>query len=615
MAKLVMTDAEGSEGPEFPLKPSVTTIGRVVGQDVFVKGDSVSREHAQVQCVNDEYFVIDMGSLNGVFVNGKRVAKSILKEGDEIRFGKVRMFFSNAPCQHDLERRGGGVFARFFGGSQEVLSGFDKQLGSLLDFVSSGSEKVEELETNVVDTLKRRTEKFETAYRQLTILYRVSQLINTEIEAGKVFGQCLDLAVTTLKAEMGVIYLYDSKKDELELYLAKSRDPSQKRLQRAGFVRSIARRVFETNETMVLSSGYSTNNTAILTHGPSQSAFICAPILGREDLVKGVLYFDSKQQNCCFGPGDIDFLATFGAQLAMALDRDSLIEQVVVKKEMEREMNIARDIQQRLLPSKTPTSRCFQLAGRSLPSKQVGGDYYDFFITDPAGIELGLITADVSGKGIPAALVVSQARSILNIYSQQGLSPAEALGHLNEFLLADFDGSMYVTLVYCLFDFESMTLKYSNAGHEYPMLISAEADEETFLNKSSKPCGLFEGEEFLEVEVKLNPGDRFVFPTDGLIDAESRSGEKFGLERLKESVMLGRQLSPEACLDKVFENVQEFSAGGGPQFDDMTLVVLDVVGPPPGERRSERPADAARPGDERPADAERPGDERPAERK
>ena len=581
MAKLVLTNKDGAKGREFPLKPSVTTVGRVVGQDVFVKGDSVSRQHAQIQCINDEYFVIDMSSLNGVFVNGKRVAKSILHEGDEVRFGKIRMIFSNEPCEHEIDRRGGGVFARFFGGAQEAASAFDGQLGSLFDFLSSGGEKVEELETNVVETLRKRTDKFETAYRQLTILYRVSQWINTEIEAKKVFGQCLDLAVTTLKADRGVVHLYDNEKDELELYLAKSRDPSQKTLQRAGFIRSIARRVYETKEPMVLSPEYSTENTAIITHGPTQAAFICAPLLGREDVVKGVLYFDSNKDGRSFFPGDVDFLATFGAQLAMALDRDSLIQEVVVKKEMEREMNIARDIQQRILPTKVPTSRCFQLAGRSIPSKHVGGDYYDFFITDDTGTKLGLITADVSGKGIPAALVVSQARSILKIYAQQGVPPSEALGHLNEFLLEDFDGAMYITLVYCLFDFEEMTVTYANAGHEWPMLISPGVEELTFLNKSSKPCGLFGGETFLENQVKLKPGDRFIFPTDGLVDAESQSGDKFGLERLQELVLESRSLSCEACLDVVFDKTQKFSEGGGPQFDDMTLVILDVVGPPP----------------------------------
>jgi len=581
MAKIVHPGAEGEPTREFPLKPSVTTVGRVVDQDIFIKGDSVSRRHAEIHCINDEWFVIDMSSLNGVFVNGKRVAKSVIHEGDEVRFGKVKTFFSHEPCEHELEQRGGGVFARFLGGVQDTASAFDGQVGSLFDFLSSGAEKVEQLETSVVDTLRKRTEKFEQAYRQLTILYRLSQLVNTEIEARKVFGHCLDLAVTTLKADRGVIHLYNPHEDELEILLAKSRDPSQKTLERAGFIRSVARRVFETKEPMVLSPGYSTENTAVLTHGAFQAAFIAAPLLGREDAVKGVLYFDSNKDGRSFGAADVDFLATFGAQLAMALDRDALIEQVVVKKEMEREMNIARDIQKRLLPTKVPTSRCFQLAGRSVPSKHVGGDYYDFFAINPAGTKLGLITADVSGKGIPAALVVSQARSILKIYAQDGVEPAKALEHLNEFLLGDFDGAMYVTLVYCLFDFEAMVLRYANAGHEWPLLLSPGTNDLTYLNKSSKPCGLFTGETFQEVEVKLKAGDRFVFPTDGVVDAEDRSGDKFGVERLQAAVVTTRDLSCEACLDAIFGETQRFSAGGGPQFDDMTLVVLDVVGPPP----------------------------------
>lgn len=576
MAKLVQRDKATGAVREIPLLEPVSTVGRVADREVFLQDDSVSRRHAEIRCVDGQWFVVDLASLNGVFVNDHRVTKGSLNEGDEVRFGSVRLRFSHAPCTADLDRRGGGVFARFLGGLQETASAFDGQVGNFFEFISSGSEKVQQLETDIVSTLRSRTDRFEQAYRQLTILYRVSQHINSDIDTDKVLGTCLDLAVTTLKSDRGVLLLHDKGTDDLEVRLAKSRDPNETVLQRAGWLKSIARRVFEMREAMVLSPEFATDNTAVLTHAPNQGSFICAPVLGREDDIKGVLYFDSASGNAPFRKGDIDFLATFGAQLAMALDRDSLIAEVVGKKEMEREMDIAQDIQRRLLPASMPSSPRFTLVGRSLPSKQVGGDWYGYSMPD-GDRSLGLVVADVSGKGIPAALVVSQVRSALKIYGEIHLPPGEAISQLNDFLLGDFDGSMYATLVYAVFDFDRGVLRYANAGHEWPMRVRADSEEVEFLDKSCKPCGLFDGVTFDEVEVPFMPGDRIVFPTDGILDAESTAGEKYGIDRLHAAVLATRSLDTQGCLDAIFAEVEEFARGGGPQFDDMTLVVLDVT--------------------------------------
>jgi len=579
MAKLVAKDIESERVlREYPLKATVTSVGRVSGQDVFINNDSVSRRHAEIRCIDDQYFVFDLGSLNGIFINDRRVNKGILNDGDQVRIGKVPLVFSLEPCQTELDRRGGGVFSRFFSALQDTSTAFDGQFGRIFDFLSTGEEQVQNLEANILSKLRRRTERFENAYRQLTILYRASQWINSEIDLQRVLGNCLDLAVTTLKADRGAILLYSRESDELEIVLAKARDPIAKTLRRVEWLKGIARRVFETREAMVLSPEFSTQNSAALTSGPNQPSFICTPVLGREDDVKGVIFFDclaEKKQS--FNELDIDFLATFGAQLAMGLDRDSLIEQVVIKKEMEKEMGIAQDIQRKLIPDVVPTSDKFCLAGRSIPCKLVGGDWYDFFVGEGEQANtLSVIIADVSGKGIPAALVLSQTRSVIKLFSRAKVEPERVIAMLNEFLLEDFDGSMYVTLVYAILDFDSMILRYVNSGHEWPIIIHRGDDTLTFLDQSNKPCGLFEGETFNEVQIPIKPGDRIILPTDGIIDAEQPSGDKFGVEALNNSSLASRELSAPEALDKIFGDVLTFSEGT-PQFDDMTLVVVDVT--------------------------------------
>jgi sigma-B regulation protein RsbU (phosphoserine phosphatase) len=580
MAKLVSYNEDGTILAEYQLKRTVSIVGRIAEQDVFLQGNSVSRKHAEIHCSDDDFYLIDLSSLNGTFVNGERVSKSQLLEGDLVTFGKISLTFSLEPVTGINDCNNGSFLSRFVSSIQNATTKVDGHGGGgLYEFLSRKSEDTLRLEEDIVLAQQARNNKMEQAYRQLTILYKISEWLNLEIDPISVFGRCLELAVTTLKADRGIVLLHSEEDDSLEIHVAKLRVPDSTSLGDKSLVYSIARRVVDAGEPMAYGNDFCTDNSSVLTNATCKNAFIASPMQGHDGSSRGVLYFDNSDPSQSFGPLDLDFLATLGSQMAMTIDRAALIQEVVEKKEMECEMHIARDIQNRLLPKQLPTSRYFQVAGQSVAARHVGGDYFDFFPSfDKTGSRLDMIVLDVSGKGIPAALVVSQIRSALRIYSQLGLSCTDTVQRLNNLLIDDFDGSMYMTLVYAVFDFTKMTLSYVNAGHEWLALFRNGVDECLSLEASGKPCGLFEDEKYEEVTMPLYPGDRIVIHTDGLTDAERADGEKFGQERFDSLLVSVRDLSGEEAVKEVFAKLSEFTDRGGPQFDDMTLVVLDTTG-------------------------------------
>ena len=583
MAKLIFINPDTGATREFPLKPNRTSVGRLPSEDIYLPHDSVSREHAEIRCIDDDYILLDKRSLNGVYLNARRVTKATLHEGDEIIFGKVGCRFSLAPTEHSLA--GGGVWkplARLFSSLQDQAHSMEGDCDSMRDFLSSEEDVAQEEQApqlqgaSVLETLKRRTQRFEQAYRQLSILFRTSQWIHLDISLDNVLSACIDQVVAALKMDRGFLFSFDSGRDDMVCRAARDRGVEDDGARRFSLIRSISRRVLETKEPLAFTPGFKSPNATFLTASASVFSILSVPVIGTKDNALGVLYFDCRDSTLSYTKDDLDFLATFASQVALALERDSLIEEVIAKREIEREVGIARDIQQRLLPKTVPESPRFALAGRSIPSRSVGGDYYDFAKAGDGSEMLRLIVADVSGKGIPAALVLSETRSILQVYARENFSPRDTLARLNDNLLLDFDGSMYVTLVYCIFDWERSVLRYANAGHEWPLLLSPGHDEVRYLDRSTKPCGLFEGEEYEEVEIPIASGDKIIFPTDGIIDAENEQGKKFGLKRLEETVLANRDKSAPELLDHVFDEVARFS-GEGPQFDDMTLVVIDVL--------------------------------------
>jgi len=249
------------------------------------------------------------------------------------------------------------------------------------------------------------------------------------------------------------------------------------------------------------------------------------------------------------------------------------VERIRSLSRLEEDLKIARQIQMAFLPKEAPRLEGFEVFGECVPAREVGGDFFDFIPVDEG--RLGLVIADVAGKGVPAALFTTMCKGLIWSLSKGNGSPRDVLGRLNRLIFEIEHSDMFITLFYGILDKRERVLRYSNAGHNPPILYREGRVEE--LELKGKPLGIFEEIELEERVVELQGGDVVVFYTDGVIDAVNGEGERFGEERLRRVILEGGGMSAEVLTVAILERQRDFVCEE-PQFDDTTLVVLKVCG-------------------------------------
>jgi len=244
---------------------------------------------------------------------------------------------------------------------------------------------------------------------------------------------------------------------------------------------------------------------------------------------------------------------------------------LVEKERLECELELARELQQSILPHEFPDLKEFSFAARSRPARQVGGDFYDVIPLSKGRV--GLIMADVSDKGMSAALYMALTRSLIHAEAKRSSSPRKVLLSVHRLLLEMSQADMFVTVFYGVLDPAQSNLRYARAGHDRPLLFSPTTGEWRFLTGKGTVLGFVEEVSLEEVGVDLHPGDLLIFYTDGITDANSPAGEFFGSERLRETVCAAGGLGADDMCDHIFEHVDQFQTGAV-QHDDMALLVV-----------------------------------------
>jgi serine phosphatase RsbU (regulator of sigma subunit) len=239
------------------------------------------------------------------------------------------------------------------------------------------------------------------------------------------------------------------------------------------------------------------------------------------------------------------------------------------RERIEQELQVARRIQQELLPETTPELDGWRIATYYGPAREVGGDFYDFL--DLGDGHLGLVVGDATGHGIPAALVMSTTRGMLRAVGEGLESPSEVLARVNEALVADIPQSTFVTCFYGILDPESGRLRYANAGHNLPCRRHNGQAEE--LRARGMPLGLMPGMAYEEKEAVLEASDSALFYSDGLVEAHDPKGEMFGFPRLRRLVA-EHDAEEGSLVDFLMDELRSFTGDGWEQEDDITLVTL-----------------------------------------
>jgi sigma-B regulation protein RsbU (phosphoserine phosphatase) len=321
---------------------------------------------------------------------------------------------------------------------------------------------------------------------------------------------------------------------------------------------------------------------------------ILFPLRSKGETV-GALLLGEKVTGFELTAEEATLLSGLAAQMSVSVQNGLLLRDRVAVARIEEEMNLARTIQSRFLPSRFPRVGQFEVHAVNTPSRQVGGDFYDFVPHGDHGFYLAI--ADVSGKGVPAALLTSMLQASLRTQAGSARNVSGILGNINHLVSTSTSIEQFATFFLARVDVERFRMEFSNAGHNHPM-VCRKNGERLFLERGGLLLGMFEGVRYEEDVVDLGPGDRVFFYTDGVTEATNRAGDDYGEERFCSLVAsFPAELSAREMTEQILSDLYGFLEGGEPQ-DDLTVMVLRVL--------EEEPADLAPAGTMRSADSESP---------
>ena len=301
-------------------------------------------------------------------------------------------------------------------------------------------------------------------------------------------------------------------------------------------------------------------------------SFLGVPLIYRQKL-HGLLVFANKRQGEEFQKQDLELLRSVAVLAAFSLHNIHVYQQLAEKDRLDRDIRVAREIQQVLLPSGPPQVEGFEIEAINTPAREVSGDYYDFFELEHG---LGIVIADVSGKGVPASLVMTMCRAILRAKAPTSPSPSQVLREVNALLFPDMHEGMFITMTYCILDPERKTVKLARAGHECP-LICYRGERAEILQAPGMALGIDNGENFdtllADVSVPLSEGDSLVLYTDGVTETPDPGGNEFGRDNFIHAVCSSASRGAAAIVGHVVERIDHFRQGT-PRHDDVTMIAI-----------------------------------------
>src|SRR5579863_706502 len=536
------------------------SIGRQADNHLVLRDNRASRRHCQIVFENGAYVVEDLNSRHGTWVNGERAARRVLRNSDRIDFGVQD--------------------------SYQLTITFDKDdIHRLLDQFSSTSHPGGEAGGG--DLAKLRS------------LVEVARALQNSLSTHEVLTAVVDAGLAVTGCERGFLLLRKPHDKDADLDVSVARDRFGKALEASDLrvPTSLIRRALVSRREL-LSMSFDPNEITGMRPEMTVATLelrsvVCLPLIqirgGLGDDTRnvspmentvGLLYMDSRDAPADLSAGNRELLQTLAIEASTILENARLLDEERAKIRIEDELKIARDIQQGLQPSSMPTVGWFRAAGSSLPSTQVGGDYFDVHPISPHA--WAAVVADVSGKGVSSALLASLLQGMFVMTSDDPLHIEPRLARLNEFLLERTRGEKYATVFYCILD-SSGLLSYANAGHCAPFLVSRDGRLRS-LHTTSMPVGMIEGAPFQTVQTQLEPGDKIVIYSDGLTEAEGADGAFFDTDRLRTCLREGVALGATALHASLLEALDRFTDGGAVR-DDITALVLEYSPAPPERAR------------------------------
>lgn len=408
----------------------------------------------------------------------------------------------------------------------------------------------------------------------LLTLYTITRTINSSLDFDEVLNTVMDSVMQVTRAQRG--FLMVAEDDPNNMHVRVARGLTGEMIQsEARYSTSVVNEVVSTRQPLLTNnaqydSRYKVGQSIIMQ---GLRAILCAPMMVRGRLI-GVVYVDSSIRNNNFKEEDLLLLNAVAGQAAVAIENARLYRLAVERGRIDREIQMAREIQESLLPRKTLNIPGYQIAAQWRSAREMAGDFYDLFpLSDDT---FGVVIADVSDKGIPAALFMASARSMIRTHAFAGLTAVDTLSRTNDLLVEDTESGMFVTVYYSTF-YPDGHLSGVNAGHNPPLFCRQATGEAIFLPRGGRALGWFPHNPLNTIQLQFQPGDVLLYYTDGLTDAENPAGDFFGEGRLAQTVLRYAGGSADEILAGIEETVDNFCCGQ-PAFDDLTMCVVRYIG-------------------------------------
>ncbi len=303
------------------------------------------------------------------------------------------------------------------------------------------------------------------------------------------------------------------------------------------------------------------------------SVMVTPLLYGKQNM--GVLALGNGPMSAPFTQSDFVVFKSIAEQSAFALYNAVIYSEANEKKRLDHDLQIAREIQRILLPAEAPSINGFEISGLNIPASQVSGDYFDYIRVDED--RLGVAIADVSGKGVPASLIMAICRSVLRSQAPENASPCEVLKKVNRQLYPDIKEDMFISMAYLILDHVKATVTLCRAGHDAPLLYRATTGELTPIKPPGLVLGIDSGSVFDRISgdlaVPLETDDCLILYTDGVTEALDGNGDEFGMERTMHSIRASAVTGAQAVIDRLLDDLRKF-VGSTPQNDDITLIVI-----------------------------------------
>jgi serine phosphatase RsbU (regulator of sigma subunit)/pSer/pThr/pTyr-binding forkhead associated (FHA) protein len=553
MASLeIVTGARAGEIVE--LDGDETLIGRHPSCTIVFPLHTVSRRHTLIRQNEGAYYVQDMESLNGTYVNGERVETAIrLKDHDVLQLFDIVMVFHDGPALPD----------------SSTDANLNLTLHLLEDDTTNPPDAQEVLSASDVNRASHIRLGTDV---KLTAVLEITRNLSGSLDVDEVLPKILDnLFFVFPQANRAYILLADERSGELKTRATKRRD----RKETFGPIsRTIAQRVMSQREAILsadVSSDERLSNSDSLSELQIRS-MMCAPLMGPSQVPLGIIHVETSDVFHRFQLEDLDVLVTIATVAGQAVEHTRATDALLRFDRKEREMAMARDVQLHFLPQRPPEVRGYSFFQHYQAAQQVGGDYFGYIPL--TGGRLAVAIGDVSGKGVPAALLMARLCSETRAYLLDAETPAAALGQLNRDYEESMYGGRFVTMAICVLDPRKHELTVVNAGHPSPLLRRAATRDVIELGPESKalPLGFGADEEYTQSTVQLQPGDVVLMYTDGLSEAQDPANNFYGYARVRD--MLGNGPADVPLLGEVLlRHVNQF-VKNQPPGDDMCIVAF-----------------------------------------